>query len=66
LKPESVAGKTREDVQMYVEDVLSSCGTVREEEVDAFATQPRLPHGGGGTLRYTEQLRAIARIEFGE
>jgi len=43
LKPEPVAGKAREDMQVYVEDVLSGCGTVCEEEIDALGTQHRLP-----------------------
>ncbi len=66
LKPESVGGKAREDMQVHVEDVLSGCGTVCEEEVDALATQHRLPQRCGGTLPDAEQLCAILRIEFGE
>jgi hypothetical protein len=66
LKPESVAGKAREDVQVYVEDVLSGCGTVCEEEVDTLATQHRLPQRCAGTFRHAEELCAILRIEFGE
>ncbi len=66
MKPESVGGKAREDMQVHVEDVLSGCGTVCEEEVDALATQHRLPQRCGGTLPDAEQLCAILRIEFGE
>jgi hypothetical protein len=53
LKPDSVARKAGEDVQVYVEDVLG-CGTVCEEEVDALASQLRLSQRGGGTLRHVE------------
>jgi hypothetical protein len=66
LKPESVAGKACEDMQVHVEDVLSCCRTVCQEEVDALATQHRLPQRCGGTLRHAEQLCAILWIEFGE
>jgi hypothetical protein len=34
-------------MQVYVEDVLSGCGTVCEEDVDALATQLGLPHVSG-------------------
>ena len=54
LKPESVAGKAREDMQVNVEDVLSGRGTVCEEKVDALATQAGLPQRCCGTLCHAE------------
>ena len=54
MKPESVAGKAREDMQVYVKDVLSGCRTVCEEEVDALATQRRMPQRCSGRLRHAE------------
>ena len=54
MKPDSVAGKPCEDMQVYMEDVLPGCGTVCEEEVHAVATQLRLSQRGGGTLRHAE------------
>lgn len=53
-------------MQMNMKDVLSGCGTVCEEDVDALATQPRLPQGCGGALCSAEELCAIIRIEVGE
>jgi hypothetical protein len=50
-------------MQVDVEDVLSCGYTVGEEEVDALATQPRLPQCRGAALCHAKQLPAILRIE---
>jgi hypothetical protein len=64
MKSKTVARKPREDMNVYVEDLLPRGFPVGQQKVDSLAPQAGRPHSGGDLLDGGKESRELIEGHF--